>query len=72
MVGMLFFIADIPMKLSRFKRAILSVLLIILPISSSLCIDMYLPAYGSIAKTFGVHESAVNLSMRASICWGWL
>lgn len=51
------------MKLAKFRNIAVSVLLVILPISSSLCIDMYLPAYSSMATTFGVSEGDVNLSM---------
>lgn len=48
---------------NNIKNFFVSALLIVLPISSSLCIDMYLPAYSSIARTFNVSEGAVNLSM---------
>ncbi|MGD9107714.1 MAG: multidrug effflux MFS transporter [Gammaproteobacteria bacterium] len=51
------------MKLAKLRDIAVSVLLIILPISSSLCIDMYLPAYSSMATTFGVGEGEINLSM---------
>jgi len=51
------------LQIHKVKAALLTALLIILPISSSLCIDMYLPAYSSIAKSFHVGEGAINLSM---------
>ncbi len=45
------------------KRLLFCTLLIVLPISSSLCIDMYLPAYGYIASSFHIKESAMDISM---------
>lgn len=44
-------------------QLVLITLLVILPISSSLCIDMYLPAYPEIAKNFAITEGMVNISM---------
>lgn len=40
-----------------------TLILIILPICSSLCIDMYLPAYDCIASSFHIKPGAVDLSM---------
>ncbi len=50
-------------KIQKLKETLITILLIILPISSSLCIDMYLPAYSSIAGSFHIGEGMVNLSM---------
>jgi DHA1 family bicyclomycin/chloramphenicol resistance-like MFS transporter len=47
----------------KFKSLILVILLVLLPINSSLCIDMYLPAYSDMAKSFMVSEGIINLSM---------
>ncbi len=42
---------------------LLGILLVILPLTGTLCIDMYLPAYHSMANTFHVSESAINLTI---------
>lgn len=39
------------------------IVLLLLPLGSSLCIDMYLPAYGSIAEYYNIPESYLNISM---------
>ncbi len=49
--------------MQKINRIIIISLLLILPISSSLCIDMYLPAFPSIAKSFNINLGLVNLSM---------
>ncbi|MGB6977123.1 MAG: multidrug effflux MFS transporter [Gammaproteobacteria bacterium] len=49
--------------MSPLRKALLTFLLIFLPINSSLCIDMYLPAYPEIAQSFAVKEGDINLSM---------
>lgn len=48
---------------NKVRSVALTLLLIILPISSSLCIDMYLPAYPALAKSFAVSEGMINLSL---------
>lgn len=48
---------------SPIRQYFLAILLVVLPLSSSLCIDMYLPAFNAIAKAFHVSPGMVNLSM---------
>lgn len=48
---------------SKSHQILISILLVVLPISSSLCIDMYLPAYPDIAKNFAIPIGSVNFSM---------
>ena len=50
-------------NLLKTKSLLINLLLITLPINSSLCIDMYLPAYSSIANTFHTTQGTINLSM---------
>jgi DHA1 family bicyclomycin/chloramphenicol resistance-like MFS transporter len=49
--------------MSPVRKGLLTFLLVFLPINSSLCIDMYLPAYPQIARAFAVKEGDINLSM---------
>lgn len=49
--------------MSKLRQSIVTAILVFLPISSSLAIDMYLPAYDAIAKAFSVSDGAINLSM---------
>lgn len=39
------------------------IILLLLPLGSSICIDMYLPAYGNIAEYYNIPESYLNISM---------
>jgi len=45
------------------RKLLLYCLLVMMPIGSSLCIDMYLPAYPSMATSFAVDVGKINLSM---------
>jgi DHA1 family bicyclomycin/chloramphenicol resistance-like MFS transporter len=45
------------------RKFLLNFLLVMMPIGSSLCIDMYLPAYPAMAKNFAVSVGEINLSM---------
>ena len=51
------------MDKSKYNTKLLGILLVILPLTSTLCIDMYLPAYNSMAHTFHVSEGAINLTI---------
>ncbi len=42
---------------------LLGILLVVLPLTGTLCIDMYLPAYHVMATTFHVSESAISLTI---------
>jgi len=39
------------------------IILLLLPLGSSICIDMYLPAYSNIADYYNIPESYLNISM---------
>tara|TARA_R110002072_G_scaffold204138_2_gene362250 strand:- start:54990 stop:56252 length:1263 start_codon:yes stop_codon:yes gene_type:complete len=43
--------------------AVALIVLLLLPLGSSLCIDMYLPAYSNIAEYYNIPESYLNISM---------
>ena len=45
------------------RKFLLNFLLVMMPIGSSLCIDMYLPAYPAMAASFAVGVGEINLSM---------
>ncbi len=45
------------------RRFLLNALLVMMPIGSSLCIDMYLPAYPAMATSFNVGVGHINFSM---------
>lgn len=49
--------------MADWQKFILNLLLVLMPIGSSLCIDMYLPAYPVMAHSFGVSTGEINLSM---------
>ncbi len=48
---------------SKIRTKLLGILLIALPAAGTLCIDMYLPAYNSMAHTFHVSAGVINLSI---------